>query len=172
MVILVTGGARSGKSRYAEVRLRELAPQPAWVYFATAMIADEEMRLRIHQHRQRRDDGWRTIEAPHDLIGALQREGPGASGVLVDCVTMWLSNRILEGATDDELISAAEDLARAARDQVAPVILVTNEVGSGIVPEYELGRRFRDLAGRINQRLAASADEVVLVACGLPLRLR
>lgn len=169
-VVLVTGGARSGKSRFAEARLAELAPGGPWRYLATAEAGDEEMRVRIARHRARRGDGWQTVEAPRQLAAALA-DG-SASGALVDCVTLWLTNLLIDGADDDELLAASEGVAAAARARRGPVVFVTNEVGAGIVPEHPLGRRFRDLAGLINQRLAAAADEVVLVAAGLPLRLR
>lgn len=171
-VVLVTGGARSGKSRFAEARLAELSPSPPWLYLATAEPLDEEMRGRVARHRAARGAGWRTVEAPRDPAAALAREAPSASGALCDCVTIWLSNRILDGADDDLLLDETEALAAAARAAPCPVVLVTNEVGAGVVPENALARRFRDLAGLVNQRLAARADEVVLVACGLPLVLR
>jgi adenosylcobinamide kinase/adenosylcobinamide-phosphate guanylyltransferase len=170
-VVLVTGGARSGKSRFAETRLAELAPGGPWLYVATAEPrGDDEMNVRIARHQSRRGSAWRTVEAARDVAGALA--SAAAAGVLVDCVTLWLTNLLLDGADDDALLAAAAALGAAARACAVPVVLVTNEVGAGIVPEHPLGRRFRDLAGLVNQRLAAASDEVVLVACGLPLRLR
>ena len=173
-LILVTGGARSGKSRFAEARLAELAPAGPWLYLATAEALDAEMHERIARHRQRRGDLWRTVEAPRDAAAALSRElGDGHTGAaLLDCVTLWLSNRLFDGLDDDAILAETDGLAAAARAAPSPVVLVTNEVGSGIVPDNALSRRYRDLAGWANQRLAAAADEVVLVACGLPLRLR
>jgi adenosylcobinamide kinase/adenosylcobinamide-phosphate guanylyltransferase len=168
-VVLVTGGARSGKSRFAEARLGELAP-PRWRYVATAEAGDDEMRARIAHHRARRSDDFMTVEAPSDLVGALG--GVGETGVLVDCVTLWLSNLVLDGKTDEAVLAATDDVAAAARAAGLPVVLVTNEVGAGIVPDNPLARRFRDLAGFVNQRLAAAADEVYLVAAGLPLKLK
>jgi adenosylcobinamide kinase/adenosylcobinamide-phosphate guanylyltransferase len=170
-VVLVTGGARSGKSGFSESRLAALAPGGPWLYVATAERRDdEEMAVRIARHQARRGAAWRTVEAPRDVAGALA--APAAAGVLVDCITLWLTNLLLDGGSDEALLAAAEALGAAARACPVPVVLVTNEVGAGIVPEHPLGRRFRDLAGLVNQRLAAAADEVVLVACGLPLRLR
>jgi adenosylcobinamide kinase/adenosylcobinamide-phosphate guanylyltransferase len=171
-IVLVTGGARSGKSRWAEARLRELAPHPTWLYVATAEPLDDEMRIRIDRHRTARGDAWRTIEAPRDLAATIAREGPSASAVLVDCVTLWLSNLMLDGTSDERLLASAEEVAQACTGIAAPMVLVTNEVGAGIVPDHPLGRRFRDMAGLVNQCLAAQADEVVLMACGLPLHLR
>jgi len=170
-VVLVTGGARSGKSRFSETRLGELAPGGPWLYVATAEAReDDEMKVRIARHQSRRGAAWRTVEAARDVAAVLG--APGAAGVLVDCVTLWLTNLLLDGATDEALLAAADTLGAAARACPVPVVLVTNEVGAGIVPEHPLGRRFRDLAGLVNQRLAAAADEVVLVACGLSVRLR
>jgi adenosylcobinamide kinase/adenosylcobinamide-phosphate guanylyltransferase len=167
-IVVVTGGARSGKSRFAERRLRELA-DPPYRYVATAEALDDEMAARIAHHRAARGDGWATVEAPLDPAAALGRGRP----VLLDCITLWLSNLLLrEKLTDQSISSLVDALAVAARAAAAPVVLVTNEVGAGIVPEHPLGRRFRDLAGQANQRLAAHADEVTLVACGLPLRLK
>lgn len=169
-LVLVTGGARSGKSRFAEARVAELAPAGPWLYVATAEARDDEMRERIARHQARRGPRWSTREEPRDLAGALA--AARAAAVLVDCVTLWLSNRMLDGDDDAALLAAADEVAAAARAAAAPVVLVTNEVGDGIVPDNALARRYRDVAGLVNQRLAAAADEVVLLACGLPLRLR
>ena len=160
---LVLGGARSGKSRYAESLIT--AQAPPWLYVATAQAGDDEMAERIAAHRVRRDAGWQTVEAPHDLAGALDA-APAEARLLVDCVTLWLSNRMLADADLDHEIDRLEDaLARRA----GTTVLVSNEVGYGIVPDNALARRFRDLQGRLNQRLAARADRVVLVVAGLPL---
>lgn len=168
-MVLVTGGARSGKSRFAEARLAELAPAGPWRYVATAEAHDAEMDARIARHRARRGDGWRTVEAPRALAAALDGD---EAGVLVDCVTLWLTNLLLDGADDATLLAAADEVAARARSCARPIVLVTNEVGGGIVPDNALARRFRDVAGLANQRLAVAAHEVFLVACGLPLRLR
>jgi adenosyl cobinamide kinase/adenosyl cobinamide phosphate guanylyltransferase len=175
-LVLVTGGARSGKSRFAEERLAALAPAGPWRYIATAEALDDEMRARIAHHRGRRGDAWRTIEAPRALADALRVSADGNAGddsaVLVDCITIWLSNLMLDGAGDDALLAAADEVAGAARAAAVPVVFVTNEVGAGIVPENAVARRFRDVAGWVNQRLARACDEVFLVAAGLPLKLR
>lgn len=168
-MVLVTGGARSGKSRFAEARLAELAPGGPWRYVATAEALDDEMRARIAHHRARRGERWRTVEAPRALAAALDGD---EAGVLVDCVTLWLTNLLLDGADDAALAAAVDEVAERARAAPRPVVVVTNEVGGGIVPDNALARRFRDVAGFANQRLAAAAAEVVLCACGLPLRLR
>lgn len=163
---LVLGGARSGKSRYAESLIAALPPP--WIYVATAEAGDAEMTERIALHRARRNKGWQTLEAPHDLAGAVA----GAESdvpILVDCLTLWLSSRMLAG-TDVEAETAHLETALASRR--APTVLVSNEVGFGIVPDNELARRFRDLQGRLNQRMAARAGRVILMVAGLPLTVK
>ena len=159
---LVLGGARSGKSRFAEGLLARHAPP--WLYVATAEAGDAEMVTRIAAHKARRGTDWMTLEAPRDLAGALAE--PGDRPVLVDCLTLWLSNLMLADAAVEAEIARLEQALEQAR---APVVLVATEVGSGIVPDNALARRFRDLQGQLNQRLAARADRVVLVVAGLPL---
>ena len=164
-VTLVLGGARSGKSRYAEGLFS--AWPPPWSYLATAEAGDDEMTTRIEAHRARRDTRWQTIDAPRDIAAALARcDGTPA---LIDCLTLWLSNLLLANADIEREIGRLENVLAAA---AGPVVLVANEVGSGIVPDYPLGRRFRDLQGMANQRMAALADCVVLMVAGLPLAVR
>jgi adenosyl cobinamide kinase/adenosyl cobinamide phosphate guanylyltransferase len=164
-ITLVLGGARSGKSRYAESLIAALPPP--WTYLATAEAGDTEMAARIATHRARRGPQWQTIEAPRDLAAALKSRQ--TMPVLVDCLTLWLSNLMLADADIDAEISRLE---AALADTGAPVVLVANEVGSSIVPDNPLGRRFRDLQGVLNQRMAARADRVVLVVAGLPLAIK
>ena len=166
---LVLGGARSGKSRYAEAVIAALPPpwQPPWAYVATAEPGDAEMAERIRAHRARRGAQWRTIEAPIELAEALVL--CNTMPVLVDCLTLWLSNLMLAEA---DVASEVGRLERALSATVAPVVLVANEVGSGIVPEHPLGRKFRDLQGLLNQRVAARAGRVVLMVAGLPLAVK
>lgn len=165
--VLVTGGARSGKSLYAEGLVR--AAQRERIYVATCTPFDDEMRQRIDRHRDQRGEGWRTIEEPRDLAGVIAAESTAQSAILVDCLTLWLSNLIFAEA-DPEAETAR--LAEALRAAPGPVVLVTNEVGSGIVPDNALARRFRDEQGRLNRRIAEVADVAVLVAAGLPLVLK
>jgi adenosylcobinamide kinase/adenosylcobinamide-phosphate guanylyltransferase len=160
---LVLGGARSGKSRYAESLIT--AQPPPWIYVATAEAGDAEMAERVALHRARRGDGWQTIEAPHDLAGVLAQTG-GHAPALVDCLTLWLSNRMLAEA---DVEAEAADLEAAIASRRGPAVLVSNEVGFGIVPDNALARRFRDLQGRLNQRMAACAGRVILMVAGLPL---
>ncbi len=166
-ITLILGGARSGKSRHAE-RLVERAAE-CGTYCATAEPGDAEMAERIAAHRARRGGFWRTVEAPLALAGAIRAESRADRPVLVDCLTLWLTNVIL---TEREIEAEVAALAAALRDAAGPVVLVANEVGLGLVPETPLGRRFRDEAGRLNQEIAALADRVVFVAAGLPLVLK
>lgn len=164
---LVLGGARSGKSAYAESLIQGAPGDP--VYIATGEAGDAEMAARIERHVARRGARWRTVEEPLDLAGALRREAVAGNAVLVDCLTLWLSNVMAAGrdpqAEESRLVGA---LAEAA----APVVVVANEVGLGIVPDNALAREFRDHAGRLNQAVAGVADRVVFVAAGLPLTLK
>jgi adenosyl cobinamide kinase/adenosyl cobinamide phosphate guanylyltransferase len=167
-VTLVLGGARSGKSRYAEGLLAS-APPP-WTYLATAQALDAEMAQRIAAHRARRDARWRTVEAPRDLPGALAAAG---GAVLVDCLTLWLSNLMLaEADVESEAGRLEAALAQRQEKGAGMTVLVANEVGFGIVPDNALARRFRDLQGSLNQRLAAQAERVVLMVAGLPLTVK
>jgi adenosylcobinamide kinase / adenosylcobinamide-phosphate guanylyltransferase len=162
---LVLGGARSGKSRYAESLIA--AVPPPWIYVATAEAGDAEMAERIASHRARRGPDWHTIEAAYDLERVLtdRKSAP----VLVDCLTLWLSNLMLaDGAVEEEMTRVEKALLQAT----APKVVVANEVGYGIVPDHPLGRRFRDAQGIFNQRIAALADRVVLVVAGIPLAVK
>jgi len=162
---LVLGGARSGKSRYAESLIT--ASKPPWIYVATAEAGDEEMAARIKTHRERRNPCWRTIEAPREIATALA--GCETTPVLIDCLTLWLSNLVLAHADIDREINRLDGALLAMK---APVIVVANEVGLGIVPERPLGRHFRDWQGVLNQRMAAQAGRVVLMVAGLPLAVK
>ena len=164
--VLITGGARSGKSAFAERLVLEMGPKP--IYIATAEAYDEEMAARIAAHQARRGPQWRTVTAPRDLIGALEAsdgEGPR----LVDCLTLWLSNLMLAEA---DWRAATAELTETIKAQSAPLVLVTNEVGGGIVPENALARAFRDAAGLVNQAVAEVSDEVYLAVAGLPLKVK
>ena len=165
-IILITGGARSGKSTRAEARALAFPGRP--VYVATAEALDAEMRERIAKHRARRGSAWLERETPIELVAALvETDGHGAR--LVDCLTLWLSN-LMHAERDWE--KEARLLAEALGRQNSPVVLVTNEVGLGIVPDNALARRFRDAAGILNQMVARVADEVEFVVAGLPMRVK
>lgn len=165
-VTLVLGGARSGKSAFAEALVAR-ADTP--VYLATAEAGDREMAERIRLHQARRGQRWTTVEEPLDLAGRLAGWAAPGRAVLVDCLTLWLSNLI--GAGRDPGPAGAA-LVRALPELGGPVVFVANEVGLGIVPDNALARAFRDAAGRLNQDVAAVADRVVFVAAGLPLNLK
>lgn len=165
--LLVLGGARSGKSRFAQARAE--AEEGALVYIATGQAFDTEMAERIERHRADRGPRWRTVEAPLALAGAVAAEARPGQVVLVDCLTLWASHLML-GEQDIE--AETKRLAEAIGAARGPLILVSNEVGLGIVPENALARRFRDVAGRINQAVAEVVAEAVFVAAGLPLRLK
>jgi adenosylcobinamide kinase/adenosylcobinamide-phosphate guanylyltransferase len=167
LITLVLGGARSGKSRYAE-RLVEDAAR-CGTYLATAEAGDAEMAARIAAHRARRGPFWHTVEAPLALAPAIAAHAEPERPILVDCLTLWLSNLLLAGKQADEEPGA---LCSALREAAGTVVLVSNEVGMGLVPETSLGRQFRDAAGRLNQDVAGLADRVVFVAAGLPLVLK
>lgn len=167
MTMLVIGGARSGKSRYAQDRVENVTGRLAFI--ATAERGDAEMADRIARHQADRGPRWTAFEAPLELPAAIGRMQQQADAILVDCLTLWLSNLML---AERDLASETSALEAAVHECGIPIVLVTNEVGQGIVPMNALARRFRDEAGRLNQRMAASCRQVVLVTAGLPLTLK
>ena len=178
-VILILGGARSGKTRYAMQLAREVSGDGEVVYLATAEAKGEEMAERIRQHRQDRPSDWRTVEVPRRVASALEELGAETAAVIVDCITLWITNLLLaEGGekaaacVERVILSEVETLGRVAREAKAHVLLVSNEVGLGVVPPTRLGRNFRDIAGRTNQVLAHAADEVYVMWAGLPQRIK
>jgi adenosylcobinamide kinase / adenosylcobinamide-phosphate guanylyltransferase len=168
-IILITGGARSGKSKYAEDRAGGMGQRR--LYLATAEVKDEEMIQRIAAHKKRRGKQWITIEEPVELTEALLAHRGKADCALVDCLTLWISNLLFRR---DESYAAekVEELIERLAELDFHVVFVTNEVGSGIVPDNPLARQFRDLCGRMNQRVAQFADEVVFMVAGLPLIIK
>lgn len=160
------GGARSGKSAHAE-RLVTAFPAP-WAYIATAQAFDDEMVERIAQHRARRDERWRSLDEPLDVAKTLAFM-PDGRPLLLDCLTLWLSNIMLAGRDVD---GSSDALAAALSKPRGPWFVVSNEVGLGIVPDTPLGRRFRDAQGRLNQKVAAAADEVLLMVAGIPMKVK
>ncbi len=165
---LVLGGARSGKSAFAERLVADAARTK--LYLATATAGDDEMRERIAHHRARRGDGWRTIEEPLALVETLRREDRADNAILVDCLTLWLSNLMHAGKDVDGESRRLSACLRETRAQ--KIVLVSNEVGLGLVPETQLGRAFRDAQGRLNQAVAAAVSNVAFVAAGLPIWLK
>ncbi|MFI0848176.1 bifunctional adenosylcobinamide kinase/adenosylcobinamide-phosphate guanylyltransferase [Mesorhizobium sp. IMUNJ 23232] len=166
LLTFVLGGARSGKSSHAET-LVTVYPAP-WVYIATAQAYGDEMRERIALHRARRLDGWQTVEAPLDVADALAAV-PEGRPVLLDCLTLWLSNHML---AEHEVETESHRLADVLSRPRGPWFVVSNEVGLGIVPDNALARKFRDAAGRLNQAVAAVSDSVVFMVAGLPMRVK
>jgi len=160
------GGARSGKSVHAEALITAL-PAP-WTYIATAQAFDDEMRERIALHRDRRAHGWRTLDAPIALADTLRRLAPGQP-LLLDCLTLWLTNVML---AERDVEAAVAELCAVLASPTGPWFVVSNEVGLGIVPDNALARRFRDEAGRLNQKVAAMADEVLFLVAGLPMKVK
>lgn len=167
---LVIGGCRSGKSRYALEIGEKIAGRRFFI--ATSVPQDAEMEERVRRHRTERGEGWKTVEVPVRLPEAVIEAGRHAGVLLVDCVTLWISNLLLEELPEHEILSRVEQLVRSLRDSPCPVIVVTNEVGAGIVPENALARKFRDIVGSANRMLAAASDRVVLVVAGIPLTVK
>jgi adenosylcobinamide kinase / adenosylcobinamide-phosphate guanylyltransferase len=176
MLTFVLGAARSGKSRFAQ----SLCSAPRVAYIATARAEDDEMRLRIARHRQNRPEHWLTIEEPLDLAAAARQAAPRVDIILIDCLTVWLSNLIWQQRDQlpERIEEGIEACAQSQMDQLGSLsserdlIVVSNEVGAGIVPENELARRFRDLQGFVNQRCAAHADCVFLTVAGIPVPIK
>ena len=162
----VVGGARSGKSRHAETLIER--HEPPWTYVATAQAFDSEMRERIAHHRTRRDGRWQAVDAPIDLAAALDGPSDGQP-VLIDCLTLWLTNVML---ADGDVEAECKRLVTTLSRPRGPWVVVSNEVGLGIVPENALARRFRDEAGRLNQMVAAAADTVLFMVAGLPMKVK
>ena len=161
---LILGGARSGKSRFAVESQRAHARVS---FLATAEAHDADMAARIARHRAERPAHWRTVEEPYDLVARLR--AVAADAVIVDCLTVWVSNLMLRGDADEWIVKQGEELAALLSLRERDVTLVSNEVGEGVHPPTAEGRRFRDLLGMVNQRVAAAADRVVLMVAGVPL---
>ncbi|GIL38692.1 bifunctional adenosylcobinamide kinase/adenosylcobinamide-phosphate guanylyltransferase [Roseiterribacter gracilis] len=167
MITLVLGGARSGKTRYAlSEAQRRAAESRNLVMIATAAAGDDEMSARIARHREERGPLWRTIEEPLALPAIVAREASANQVIVVDCLTLWLTNLML---ADEDVEACSDALLQALTAPDLDIFLISNEVGLGIVPDNALARRFRDEAGRLHQRIAATADRVVLVVAGIPM---
>jgi len=182
-LVMVTGGARSGKSRWAEHMLKEQGG--GVLYVATALAIDEEMEDRINKHRARRPRHWRTLEGYSNLAEGIRQTRLFREAILLDCLTIMVTNLLLEEIRDPDTITAQQaeqaekkieqevmSLLKALREIESTAVIVTNEVGMGLVPDNPLGRLFRDVCGRMNQLVAAEADEVYLVVSGIPVRIK
>ncbi len=177
MKTLILGGARSGKSRYAQ-QLAEQSGRPV-IYVATATAGDEEMRRRIEQHQRERPDHWQLVEEPRELVALLERYSEQQVCLLVDCLTLWLSNELAEAAeaghaeqVEARVVARVDALVEAVAGYGSELLLVSNEVGQGVVPMGELSRRFVDEAGRMHQKLAQVCERVVMTVAGLPQVLK
>ena len=165
---LITGGSRSGKSRYA-LELAKSAKKP--FYIATGWAGDEEMADRISKHRKERGKHWTTIETRTDIASAIEKAGrKGADFIIVDCLTLWVSNMMFEKINIEKELKKVVSTVKSERKAV--LVLVTNEIGSGIVPGDKISREFRDAAGLVNQKMAAAVDNVILTVCGQPLKVK
>ena len=171
-LILILGGVRSGKSSYAQQLAGGLGNRI--LFLATAEAGDEEMKLRIARHKASRPGSWRTVEEPLDIGGALRKEAAHADAVIIDCLTVWLSNMLMhhEKLSEEEILAKIDSVVGDYEQDYATYIIVSGEVGMGIVPEHPLGRTFRDYLGLVNQRLAGKADRVVLMVAGIPVDLK
>ena len=169
-LLLVTGGARSGKSRYGVERASAWGPRV--LYVATCQPADDEMRERMRRHQAERPAGWITVEPGVEVVSAVEAHGPLVDGILLDCLTLYVSGLLMAGIGESEIVQRVEALCLALRESPCQAAIVTNEVGSGLVPETPLGRQFRDVAGRANQAAARQAQEVVLLVSGIPVVIK
>ena len=171
-LILILGGVRSGKSRYAQQLASDAGKRV--LFLATAEAGDDEMKQRIAKHKSSRPQTWRTIEESIDISSALRSEAANTDVVIIDCITVWLSNLLLRegGTTEDEVMAYIERLVDVYNKGNATYIIVSGEVGMGIVPEHPMGRIFRDYLGLANQRLAGKADRVVLMVAGIPVDVK
>jgi len=167
--LLILGGARSGKSRYA---VACQPPRAVVTFVATAEPGDADMAARIARHRAERPGHWRTVEEPLDLVERLGTLVGRVDGVVVDCLTLWVGNRLLRGDPDKAILDDAEALGALIERGAGPITIVSNEVGEGVHPETPAGLRFRDLLGLVNQRVAAACDRVVLMVAGIPLTIK
>lgn len=168
--ILVLGGCRSGKSSHALQLAESMGPRR--IFAATCVPHDKEMQRRVDLHRRERGDSWTTREVPLDLAGTIRKTCSSADVVLVDCLTLWLSNMLMESDDEARIKESIRDLAEAVRSAACGVILVSNEVGAGIVPENRLARHYRDLAGWTNQAMAAACDRVIWTVAGIPVTIK
>jgi adenosylcobinamide kinase/adenosylcobinamide-phosphate guanylyltransferase len=169
--IFVIGGCRSGKSGHA-LRLGEAFPGRRKIFVATCVPQDSEMHQRVHRHQQDRGPLWSTLEVPVDLAESITKEGPHADLMLIDCLTLWISNMMLAHEDQKPIDARIEQLCAVLRNPPCPVVLVSNEVGAGIVPENPLARRFRDIVGWTNQQVAGACRQVIWMVAGLPVPIK
>ncbi len=171
MHTLFIGGCRSGKSAEA-LRKAETFDADRRLFMATCRPYDAEMRARIERHRRERDASWETLEVPLELAAALETHNARGHIILVDCLTLWTTNLMMAGRSEEAVEAQLTALAQALAAMRCPVILVANEVGQGIVPENQMARRFRDWAGMVNQKMAACVDQVIWMVAGIPVKIK
>jgi len=169
-IIFITGGVRSGKSKYATTLAKNRASEV--IFLATAIAKDEEMKKRIEEHKKSRPDRWRTIEETKDISSILLDIQPPCELVIIDCLTFFVSNLLLEGVNEETILQEIKKIVDTMLQVDYTIIVVSNEVGGGIVPDNELGRKFRDIIGMANQIVAESAHEVYLIVSGIPVKLK
>lgn len=170
-ILFVTGGCKSGKSAFAQAEA-EKAFKENRVFLATCQPLDSEMEKRIARHQADRDQTWKTVEEPVNIPEAIESIGPEADVILLDCITLWITNLMLAGRTPGEIEEQGKRLVQSIKSAPCMVVVVSNEVGAGIVPENKLARAFRDAAGMVNQMIAACADKVVLSVAGIPVVIK
>jgi adenosylcobinamide kinase/adenosylcobinamide-phosphate guanylyltransferase len=170
-IIFVIGGCRSGKSNYAMQTAEEIATEQK-IYIATCVPQDDEMKRRVARHQKERSQNWVTVEAPLDLPGAILQNSRRANVILVDCLTLWMSNLLIETGDENKIEETISQLTNALEKAKCPIILVSNEVGTGIVPENALARQFRDITGWLNQAVAKYANKVVWMVAGIPVTVK
>ncbi len=169
-MIFITGGCRSGKSRFAlDYANRHFSKK---LYLATCEVLDEEMARRVENHKKIRGPEWQTVEEPLEVVEKVRRHRDGAEVILLDCMTLWISNLLLKWDDDSKVMGEADGLIETLKKSQTSFLIVSNEVGMGIVPANPLSRRFRDLSGMVNQRIAEVADAVILMVSGLPIFLK
>jgi adenosylcobinamide kinase/adenosylcobinamide-phosphate guanylyltransferase len=169
--VFVLGGCRSGKSSYALETAHKFSG-PNKVFIATCIPHDDEMKQRVARHRQERSQDWETVEAPIRLPEAITENSSRADTIIVDCLTLWVSNLLMDCDDSDKIEMQIPRLTDAIKKTDCPLVLVSNEVGQGIVPENKLARQFRDLVGYVNQAVAGSADEVIWTVAGIPVKIK
>ena len=169
--VFVLGGCRSGKSSYALEAAQKFSGNKK-VFIATCVPRDDEMQLRVARHQQERSRHWHTVEAPLHLSEAIVEAGGKASVLIVDCLTLWVNNLLMENYDSEQILDQVQSLTRAVSSVTCPVILVSNEVGTGIVPENKLARLYRDLVGSTNQAVAECVDQVIWTVAGIPVTIK
>jgi len=169
---LILGGVRSGKSREALRVAALLPPGFRGCFLATAQALDADMQARVARHQAERPQGWTTVEEPYDIAGACERLAGRCDVIVLDCLTLWVSNLLLRGDKDAAILDATDNLARHAALRRLSLIMVSNEVGAGVHPPTQIGLRFRDVLGEVNQRLAAASDRVTYMVAGIPMVIK